>query len=99
MNRRISKENNYGNVIKGGNFRARATVYRHEDISYIDRFRYILKEGINAIIRGLEEETVRETRGFTRGITRETIGSLPFYILGVINIDWIDLIINTLDID
>lgn len=50
VNRRVSKEDNMGNIITGGNYDALRTACRHENITYIARFRNKTKEEVDAMI-------------------------------------------------
>lgn len=50
INRRISKEDNAGNVITAGNFDPRVTACKHEDIRYIQRLQGLTRSQVDSMI-------------------------------------------------
>jgi hypothetical protein len=53
INRRVSKEDEFGHVVLGGNFDVRRTACRHEHINYIPRYQGMSKEEVDAVIMPL----------------------------------------------
>ena len=56
VNRRISKEDNNGRVVVGGNYDSKRTACSHGDINYAGRFAGQSKEAIDRMIKGVEQD-------------------------------------------
>ena len=51
INRRISKEDGFGQPVSGGNYNYRQTACSHEDVNYTDTLRTRSKEEVDQYIR------------------------------------------------
>ena len=67
IKRQISKENNSGEVIRGGRYLTTATACRREDIEYIARFQGMSKAEVDAAIQPFLREMERSASHVLEG--------------------------------